>query len=94
MIPQLQATYGGDPMGWFAMPICVLEAYVTMLPRVRAEQSMRQAEVVLYGTATASKESRAAIYRGWRSALNQRHANHLTEEAKLARLGEVGITVE
>lgn len=95
MIPRLQSWYGGDPMVWFDMPLGVLRAYATMLPRLMAERWLESVAVIQVGTGSVTKESATSTVRSWRRLANiQPPVERLSEEDKLARLGAIGVTVE
>ena len=49
--------YGGDPMRWLAeTPVAVAQACWTMLPRIRARQSLRAVHVAGIGAGTIKPE--------------------------------------
>jgi len=52
------------------MPLRWLNAYITMLPRLRAEQSMRGVTELQLGTRQLTDESAEEIWGAWREAAN------------------------
>lgn len=58
MITRLQAYYGGNQSGWMSMPSGILSAFVKMLPVLRAEDQMREAQVVALGTGSMERKDR------------------------------------
>ena len=58
--------YGGEPWTWLAVtPLALVRAHVAMLPRLRAEESMRLAEATAVGAGTLTREASRDIVRQW-----------------------------
>jgi hypothetical protein len=65
----LQRHYGGDPVAWFeSVPLRLLYAYATMLPRLRAEESMRRVTEMQVGEGKLTEEATGEIWDAWRDA--------------------------
>lgn len=76
------------------MPIAVLNAYVAMLDRLRAEDSMRQATVLAVGTGVMDKKDRREIVRGWEKEANpERVSRKLTPQERAAMAARIGIRI-
>jgi len=58
MIARLQLFYGGSPQDWVKIPLCLVRAYIKMIPRLRAEQALNNISEVMLGSGTM--EHRAA----------------------------------
>lgn len=50
IIPRLQAFYGGDPGGWWHLPVGLLRAYDKMLSPIEAQRKLDQATAIALGT--------------------------------------------
>lgn len=57
-------------MEWLEMPLRWLNVYITMLPRLRAEQSMRRVTELQLGTRQLTDESASEIWDAWQNAAN------------------------
>jgi hypothetical protein len=52
------------------MPLRWLNAFITMLPRLRAEQSIRRVTELQLGTRQLTDESASEIWEAWQNAAN------------------------
>ena len=87
MIPRLQQFYGGPPDAWFELRPGVLSAYVQMLPRLDAQQQLRDEQVTLSGSGQMKKDDRTRfVKRLQRMAQTKRRARK-ANEGDLAALG-------
>jgi len=95
VIARLQAYYGGDPMTWLRVPTGILHAYVAMLPRLKNEDRMSDAEVIAVGTGTMDKNDRKRVLREWSDAAqgDTRETTKPTAEERVMMMEAVGIHV-
>lgn len=68
MIARLQVFYGGRPMDWLRMPLCVLRSYLRMLPRLRAERALEGVSVALVASGNMRKGDAQDLIGEWQAA--------------------------
>lgn len=68
----LQRFYGGvSPLDWMLMPESVLTAFITMMPELRAAESMQRSKEALYAQAAVHSHRLArSIWREWQSQVS------------------------
>jgi hypothetical protein len=100
VIPTLQRFYGGDPRGWWSMPMALLQAYLAMLPRLRNQEALEQFEVLSLVVLPQSKEEqreRRRIHTELRRGVERQQPAprraRVTPEETLERLGALGFEV-
>lgn len=52
-------------MDWLRTPLCVLRAFITAMPRVRAEASLERVGEALIGAGNMEKRAAERILSGW-----------------------------
>lgn len=60
----------GDPLVWLEMPMRWLNAFTTMLPRLRAEESIRRVQEAQLASGTMDKDSAEETWRAWQEQAN------------------------
>lgn len=95
IIPRLQRFYGAaSPLSWWQLPLFLLEAHLTYLPMLQAEESMRWAEAISVGGGHLKKDAARRVTRQWRDAMRVTPPERPTKEQFLMNLGMLGIAVE
>lgn len=95
IIPRLQAFYGGDPGGWWHLPVGLLRAYDRMLSPIEAQRKLDQATAIALGTGSMEKRDHDRVM--WQ--LNRAVRRHeekprkKTKEQIAAELAEMGIAL-
>lgn len=79
----MQQFYGGEPEGWFNLPIRYLNAYTAMLPRLRAEESIRRVQELQLASGAMDKEDAGRTWQGWIDAANPEEAEEAEQEQKM-----------
>lgn len=82
-------------MRWMDTPAGILNAYVTMLPVLRAEDCLRNAQVVAMGSGTLDKPTRRETLREWNrdaQAFSAPEAEKPDPETRRMMIESVGIT--
>lgn len=78
------------------MPVPLLQAYLAMLPRLEAEESLVAAERIAVGTGSMTKDGRDQVIDAWRTAAQiriiRRPRDRVTHGAQLASVG-IGLHV-
>lgn len=66
MIPRLQRFYGGELMAWLTrVPIGLMRACLTMLPRLQAEEALTARTAVALGTGSYERSDAREITDTW-----------------------------
>jgi hypothetical protein len=82
-------------MGWFHLPLSILRAYTTMLPRLVAEDNLNRASVALVSSGNLKPQDAQRQIRTWkRQREGQTAVVKLSEPDKIAVMRGVGISVE
>lgn len=79
------------------MPTGVLFAFVRMLPRLRAEDSMRSAEIVALGTGSMDKKDARSTSRRWAREADPDSVaaeRPVDEEQRKMMIASVGIQID
>lgn len=93
MLPRLSRFYGGTPSDWLDCPLPLLRAYAAMMPRLQAEEALRQ--VMLQRLARPqSKQAQRAADRAVRKLERQASGQSKLPPAPPAKLIAAGINVE
>lgn len=83
-------------MDWLTIPICVVEAYLTMIPALRGQSLLEGAHSTALGTGSLDKADSRRLVREWsrpgRRLEGPRKAT--TPEERIANAAAVGITIE
>lgn len=94
VIPRLQRFYGGSPTDWLDCPYYLLSAYLAMLPRLQAEESLRHITLGSIASGTSKKEHVKDVVRELRSMLGDEQRNQKRSfPAKQAVLQQAGIPI-
>lgn len=95
MIARLQTFYGGRPMDWLRMPLCVLRAYLKMLPRLRAERSLEGVSVALVASGNMKKGDAQDLIGEWQNAAQDgKPRRALTNEQRRDQAARLDFDVE
>ncbi|MDP3720764.1 MAG: hypothetical protein Q8T13_23630 [Acidobacteriota bacterium] len=91
----MTAFYHVDPEAWlFRVPIGVIRAYVGMLPKLRARDSLLEVQRLGVGTGSFKKDDQKSIQRDWREAADLRSAGKSNRVvATPEQLGSMGIAM-
>jgi hypothetical protein len=81
LIPRLQRFFGGRLEEWLELPLRWLNAYAEMLPRLRAEESMRAVTEIQLGEGRLTDESRDEIWAAWQEAADPGHETVIAEDS-------------
>lgn len=84
-------------MGWFAMPVAVLDAYVQTMPVLRARETLRLSSTVSLGAGRLSEADSKSMYRSLRSEaglVRQRVVRAPGRASEASDLAHMGIAVK
>ena len=95
IIARLQRFYGGgDPWRWLKLPTPLVQAYLTMIPRLQAEEALAQVTIVAVGSGSLGKSENRRIVRAWRRQSEAQSTRNQITDLKQAglMLQSLGIT--
>ena len=93
MLPKLSRFYGGTPTEWLHCPLPLLRAYSAMLPRLQAEETLRQV-FVARASQPQSKQGQRAASRALRKLERQASGRVKAPPPSRQALVAAGIGVE
>lgn len=79
----MQRFYGGEIEGWFDLPIRYLNAYTAMLPRLRAEESIRRVQELQLASGAMKEEGADETWQAWMDEAQGKEAEPIGSEPEM-----------